>query len=266
MVLGYADVELLGKIASQKIEKYRILRYRDDYRIFVNNSQDGERILKCLTEVLLGLGLALHPTKTDVSGDVITSSIKEDKLKWMTRKHGGESLQKRLLIIHDHGTEYPNSGSLVVALDNYLKHLAGFTECDEPLPLISIVVDIAFHNPKTYVKCAAILSKFLSFIESDKEKRAVTEKIKHRFSLIPNTGQMQIWLQRISLQLQPNIEFDESLCQLVSGENVQIWNSDWISSIDLMHALDAGQVIDQKKLQSLDGIIPVEEVKFTSIY
>ena len=52
IVLGYADVELAGRIAQSDIIDYRILRYRDDYRIFVNNPTEGEVILKCLTEVM----------------------------------------------------------------------------------------------------------------------------------------------------------------------------------------------------------------------
>ena len=57
MVLGFADTELSVRIDSEKIKDFRILRYRDDYRIFVNNPQDGEHILKCLAEVMNDLGL-----------------------------------------------------------------------------------------------------------------------------------------------------------------------------------------------------------------
>ena len=79
MVLGYADSKLSARILAEKIGEYQILRYRDDYRIFVNNPQDGERILKCLTEVMIDLGLKLKPEKTRASSEVISSSIKEDK-------------------------------------------------------------------------------------------------------------------------------------------------------------------------------------------
>ena len=50
MVLGYADLELSKKLKAEPIGEYCILRYRDDYRIFVNSTQAGERILKLLTE------------------------------------------------------------------------------------------------------------------------------------------------------------------------------------------------------------------------
>lgn len=61
LVLGFADLELSEKIQSLEIKDYCILRYRDDYRVFINNPQDGERIIKLLTEVTIGLGLKLNP-------------------------------------------------------------------------------------------------------------------------------------------------------------------------------------------------------------
>ena len=42
IVLGYADLELSQKISSTTLNDYEILRYRDDYRIFTNNPQDGD--------------------------------------------------------------------------------------------------------------------------------------------------------------------------------------------------------------------------------
>ncbi len=54
-VLGYADTELTDKIKNAEIEDYKILRFRDDYRIFVNNRQDGERILKYVAEIMIEL-------------------------------------------------------------------------------------------------------------------------------------------------------------------------------------------------------------------
>ena len=123
IVLGYADTELTAKINKEQIEEYQILRYRDDYRIFVTTRQNGERILKCLTEVMIDLGLKLNPTKTDVSGEVVRSSIKGDKLSWLFGRQSDRNLQKQLLMIHDHSIEHPNSGSLAVNLDRYRKRL-----------------------------------------------------------------------------------------------------------------------------------------------
>ena len=128
MVLGYADSLLLAKIEEANVEDFQILRYRDDYRIFVNNSQDGEKILKCLTEVTIDLGLKLKPEKTSSSSEVVRSSIKEDKLDWLYRRTGDRMLHKQLLIIHDQNRKHPNSGSISRGLQDFDERLENVRE------------------------------------------------------------------------------------------------------------------------------------------
>ena len=250
MVLGYADTELTVRLKEEGIENYRILRYRDDYRIFVAARQDGERILKCLTKVMIDLGLKLNPNKTQLSSEVIQFSIKDDKLNWMFRKQTDQNLQRRLLIIHDHGLEHPNSGSLDTALNKYNRHLRKIVRYDNPLPLVGIVADIAFRNPRTYPIASAILSKRMSLLETDEEKRKVVSKLRRKFSQLPNTGHMDIWIQRICHSLDPKADFDEPLCKLVSIGSTQIWNNSWIDSPRLKSAIDPKKIISQKDASS----------------
>ncbi|CAG9931656.1 RNA-directed DNA polymerase [Candidatus Nitrotoga arctica] len=187
MVLGYADHELTLKLEKLGIQNYQILRYRDDYRIFINNPQDGEQILKAITEILIGLGLKLNPSKTTLSNQVIQGSIKIDKLHWIVQKQSAKNLQKHLLIIHDHAFQFPNSGSVVVALSSYYKRIVGFKKISESLmPLISIVVDIAYHSPRTYPIVSAILSKLISLLDNEEIKNDVIGKVKKRFNQLPN--------------------------------------------------------------------------------
>ena len=44
MVLGYADSQVSEVLASNDITDYKILRYRDDYRIFCNRKDELEKI------------------------------------------------------------------------------------------------------------------------------------------------------------------------------------------------------------------------------
>ena len=261
IVLAYSDDELSDQIKSQSIENYHILRYRDDYRIFVKNPQDGERILKCLTEVLTDLGMRLSSAKTQTSSEVIRASIKADKLAYIFRRQSDRKLQKHLLIIHDHAAQYPNSGSLVSALQKYHRLISKGQQPRFPLALISIVVDIAYRNPRTYSIAAAILSHLIQFLGSDEEKRAVINKIRKKCSLIPNTGYLDIWLQRISHRFSPDLEFDERLCQLVQRKDVQIWDNRWISSKDLLRAVDPRKIVDFDALRSIPSIVPTSEIE-----
>ena len=260
MMLGYADVELSKSIENSSLEDYYILRYRDDYRVFVNNSQDGEHILKCLAEVMADLGLQLNSAKTKVSNQVIRSSIKDEKLRWLGRKQCDKNLQKHLLIIHEHSTEYPNAGSLLKALRMYHKKLWKLEEFPRPLPLISIMVDIAYHNPKTHPVCAAILSKLFSFLRDKKEKLVIVKKIMEKFSEIPNTGHIQIWLQRFIWKINHEQKFSEPLCRLLyEEEKIQLWNHDWVDS-SLHNILNQTSIVDRQVLETLDLVISPEEV------
>ncbi len=85
------------------------------------------------------------------------------------------------------------------------------------------------------------------------------EKIKKKFDKLPNTGHMQLWLQRISIPVGDTLNYDEPLCKLAAGEDCQIWNSDWISSKKLKRALDAG-IVDRDQLDRLTKVVPVDEM------
>src|SRR5699024_2125516 len=56
IVLGYVDLLLVEKLSALHIEDYKIIRYRDDYRIFTNDSFEAEQITKYLSEILFSLG------------------------------------------------------------------------------------------------------------------------------------------------------------------------------------------------------------------
>ena len=261
IVLGFADTELSDRIDNEGIKDFQILRYRDDYRIFVNNPQDGERILKCLTEVMIDLGLKLKPEKTTTSHEVIQSSIREDKLDWLSRKTKEHALQEHLLIIHDHCVTHPDGGSLKPALHDFNERLQSAETCEFPLPLISMVVDIAYRSPQTYSISSMILSNLVTFLDTN-SKRNVIERIRRRFLALPNTGHMEIWLQRFSLLQDNEFDYKEPLCRLARQENAKLWNNDWISSKDLLNALDARTVVDieELKIAKANSVIQPKEV------
>jgi hypothetical protein len=260
LVLGYADLELSKRLSADGITEYRILRYRDDYRIFVNNPQAGEAILKTLTEVLIELGLKLNTSKTTGSQLVVNSSLKADKRAWLRGRQGDRNLQKHLLIIHAHGVDFPNAGSLTVALTHFHKRLNKIKRVQNPGVLISIVVDIAYSSPRTFPVCAAIISKLLSLLKTNTERVDVIKKIHAKLLQLPNTGHMEIWLQRISHSYEPRIDYKEKLCQLVKGKCAVLWNDKWIRSEKLKVALDPSAIIDKRKLRALKPVIKPKEI------
>lgn len=262
IILGYADSLLTKAIAKTSIEDYFILRYRDDYRIFVNNPQQCEEILKLLTNILAGLGLKLNPTKTKLTNQVIRDSIKEDKLYWTSNKNIENLwIQKQLMVIHELGMKFPNSGSLIRALYEFSQRVENFKILNEDvLPLISIVSDIAFHNPRAYSVTSKILSQLIILMENEALKLETVKKIANRLNKIPNTGHSQIWLQRITLPFTSHIKYEEKICHLVENENIGLlWNSEWLKKEIKIH-MERSRIIDRDKIKNLKEIIQDEEI------
>lgn len=309
IVLKYADLQLSDRLHTLKLdsEEYKILRYRDDYRIFVNNTEVADLIIKSLTEVLIDLGLKLNAQKTIASSNIIQSSIKPDKLNWLMVKNDNVSLQKRLLLLHKYSIDNVNNSILMeelqnifniinkkttVSYKNYFKSVNFTTEKltfnllnqmsylrkfsyplknkkqrfqsnENIIVLLSIVVDIAFLNPKTYSISSAIISQLIGHID-EKEQRNFITKMMKKFSSIPNTGHMQIWVQRAIRQFQKNFEtslydFEEPICKLVNGEDIQLWNNDWLID-DIKQIFDSNSIIDDEIINNLPVVIRWNEV------
>lgn len=84
LLLAYIDYKLVERLAEIKTDLvYKILRYRDDYRIFTNSPVDSALIQRELSILLRRYKLNIGDAKTSSSSDIITGAIKEDKLFWL---------------------------------------------------------------------------------------------------------------------------------------------------------------------------------------
>lgn len=265
IVLSYADLCLSVKLKNFEKQDFKILRYRDDYRIFVNSPQVADEIIKILTEVLIDLGLKLNSAKTISSNNVIQSSIKKDKMEWLAINKSAKTIQKQLLIIHQFSLKYPNSGTIVKELQSLSKKIRKRKEkiktTENIEVLISIVVDIALLNPRTYSISMTILSILFGLLDDIHLVELIVNKIMNKFQTIPNTGHIQIWLQRAIIKLplaQKN--FDESLCKLINNESIDLWNNDWLHGTHTQILKVRNNIIEQTILDSLDAEIQDDEV------
>ena len=76
---------------------------------------------------------------------------------------------------------------------------------------------------------------------------------------------MEIWLQRFSTKLYPDIEYTEPLCRLVRNESAAIWNSDWIDLPKLNNAIDPKKFIDKEELRKVGAVIPNKEIRLFDV-
>ena len=275
MVLGYADLKLTHSIDSfnennpnNQIEDYKILRYRDDYRIFTKQQEKAVIIAKLLSEVLQELNLKINNQKTFISTNIIKDSIKPDKQYWNASKRGDHMLQKHLLLIHSLSEKYPNSGSVSKALDKFYDRLYPLKQFKEGnlLVIISIMVDILYKNPRVYPVGCSILAKLLSLETDSTTKEDVISSIKNKFKVVPNIGHLQVWLQRMTLKTSPEENYTEKLCELVSGNSVEIWNIDWLKG-NIKAVFANNSIVDKNKLEEMSMIPEPNEIKiFNDLY
>lgn len=202
ILLTYLDSLLVQKLKSiDKGLDYKILRYRDDYRIFTLTKDTEDLIKKELILILQRHKLSLGESKTKSSSDIIKNSLKEDKLYWIEhdpviktgidkiytlpkkyfRKETFEmiyhnrvykaSIQKHLYIIKLFSDKYPNSGQLLKAFSEFEDRIKDLTYNDlensgsNIAVLISIVVDIIRNNPKTTEVGTKLLSVLFNKIK-----------------------------------------------------------------------------------------------------
>lgn len=262
IVLGYVDLLLTDKLNGLEKFDYKILRYRDDYRIFTNNSHLAEEISKYLSEILSDLGLKINADKTKSSNDLIKSAIKADKKHWILNKRIAGNKQKWLLQIYFLSENYPNSGTIDTEMREFLKVLEKSKKTDyDIITLISLTTQIAIRNPRVIPTSIAILSIFLSKVKKGKEKKELVENIKKSFTSIPNSSFIMIWFQRLYLTIDKAITFEEALCRKVNDKKSEIWNSEWLNN-GLRNILEETEIIDYEMVKKSKAKLSKTEFKF----
>ncbi len=266
LVLAYIDNELFKKLKKNseiKPDDYYILRYRDDYRIFVRKPHQGEIIIKTLSETLAELGMNLNTVKTKKSENIIIDSIKPDKLASF---HGPKNiiidentLRKELLMIYELGIKFPNCGSVSQRLNKIDKEVDTRLFDEHKEEIVSILANIVFDNPRSIFIAMSLIAKAIKSLNHSKVK-IILDKLFRKFSLLPNSGHLEIWLQRITIAHKINFNYKEKLCLKVNGKRIDLFNTDWILSVEIRKIIKKTQIINQKTIKNLDKIIIRKEV------
>lgn len=200
IVLGRVDLQITEQIGNQT--DFRVLRYRDDYRIFANSDVKAESILKVISDNLRSVGMKLGVSKTIVSSNVVEGAIKQDKLAGIELQDLGKSnaktLQKQLLRLHSFGRRFPNSGALRRLVSEFHSEIVKQKEVPDDLEVqIAIATDIAMISPQAFPAVAGILSHLISLADSS-EKEGLWSRVREKMRRVPYNGYMEIWLQRVT--------------------------------------------------------------------
>jgi hypothetical protein len=266
------EVEMLIQHHEKENEiklDYKILRYRDDYRIFSKSSKDWEIVLKIISEVLMNYGMALNSQKTFSSSDIISSSVKDDKWHYMLEiwNRTKDSFRQKLLKVYDLWKRYPNAWSVKKALSSIKKDMNKYKfrkERSNHTLIISTLISIWINSPASFHLCIWIISVLLEkYSDTDREK--IINDISKKVSILPNNCFLEIRLQRLTAKSSIkyvwtnykilNWVYEET--QLFDYE-VIIW--DWDPKVFETIPKYSFSYIDQNKLQSAWKIIWNEEI------
>ena len=207
LLLRYIDTLLVQELEGEDID-YKILRYRDDYRIFTQNKEDEKKIKKKLVSILCRHKLSISENKVKNTDDLIIDSLNADKVYWIEndpnvnikvdwklffkyKKKGRfafpirvykTSIQKHLIIIKLFADRFPNSGQLIKALKEFEKRIIKLeyndfkklgTEIDV---LISIVFKIIENNPKVIDIGIKLLACLFNKIDNNNDKDVINRE------------------------------------------------------------------------------------------
>lgn len=271
IILGYADT-IISEKASQLLgnKKFHILRYRDDYRIFVNDISDGDTILKCISEVLIDFGFRLNTNKTYNCEDLISGSIKPDKLDAIKygnvpKKLSKKKLVDQLLVVQQISRDFPNTGTLKLRLSKILDAVQSKNFYYQQEFIVGLLIDIAYNNPNTFPVIASLVSSCIAKLPI-KSKKEILTRVENKMCNLSNIGLIEIWMQRIAIKFKFKLSLKEKLCKLVYGSQEQIFINDWISDNKLKTSIESGLFIDKNKMGKVKTVIERKEVQLFNNY
>ena len=300
IVLSYSDLLLSEALQQEGIvDGYEILRYRDDYRVFCNDKDTLEKISYILQSVLESLNFRMNSSKTFISDSIVTDSIKSDKLAYIYNtpifnKKGCDfdGLQKHLLYILMFARKHPNAGQVRTMLSDIDQRIierlkpkimkekvATLTgeewEISEKESVIhgrigeniramsAICTQIALENVSVTHYALRIISRMCDSIKDDDERSDIISKVCSKLINQPNSTYNKLWLQNMTYSQDVKngySPYDVRLCKLVMGEDVQLWNNQWLKP-ELTNDFPQYQVVNNETLAKVTPVITFRETR-----
>ena len=279
IVLAYADKQLEQALEERGIKGIRVLRYRDDYRIFSDSLDDLKVVTIVLHQVLGGLHLNLNASKTYISEDPLRDSVKKDKLARIERglekrDYAHSSIQKQLLVIQGFSVEFPNSGSVSVLLFDALYRVRGehkehkeeerFSR-ENLRVLIAITIDILMINPRWCYILITMLSYFVDSLPNREEKDKALDVVLKRLKQIPEGGHIEIWMAYLFLRQGKTLQrdyFSERLCFFLDKEEKcqNPWDISWLKD-EYAKDFPFRSICSNNWMPDGSSVIPIEEIE-----
>jgi RNA-directed DNA polymerase len=128
-------------------------------------------------------------------------------------------------------------------------------------PMAAIATQIAVENITAAHYALRIVSRLVDTLDDDDpDKKDIVRKVSNKLRNQRNTKYLEVWLQNITYS--SDKEKDEShyelpLCKLVMGEDVKLWNNDWLAQ-SLRDGLPYDQICSEETLKEVTPVIKIK--------
>lgn len=246
IVLGGIDIELSDRIKAEvkKGAAFKILRYRDDYRIFSSEYQIGHQIIKLLNDVLYSWNMKMNASKTSETSDIVSASVKPEKLEEICIAPALLSHQKSAMRIYTLSKKHPNTGLIAKYLTEYYDRLIKYqkklkngkikNEFDYEV-VLTIITMIGFYSPRYMPQVTALVTKIIEISDQGLDRQNIISRIINKFGDVPNTDFIDVWLQRITgIDDISAASFKSKITKVAINlrDNGELWNSNWLNVDD----------------------------------
>ena len=179
------------------------------------------------------------------------------------------SLQMEALYIYHFSKEFPNSGTLLKLLTVFSQRITRRNKDISELEanvLISILTEVALGSPKAFKILLHLISVLLEKLSTTEKREKTVQSIYDKFKIIPNIGELQVWMQHITYQMPNGIHYSEPLCKIVSGEQgISLWNNEWIRD-DLKLGFPQYTICTDWLRDHFTPVIDIDEVSLFDVY
>ena len=193
--------------------------------------------MKILNEVLYAWNMKMNTAKTSETSDIITSSVKPEKLEEIYTSPLQLPFQKSAMRIYQISKKYPNAGLVAKNLTDYFDRLKrGKRSKDFDFEVVvAIMTMIAYYSPKYMPQVASIITTIIQMSDTRVDRNMIISKIVDKFEYVPNTEFIDVWLQRITGADEINTyDFKSTITKVATAQqdNSVLWNSHWLNDDD----------------------------------
>jgi len=206
-----------------------------------------------------------------------------------------DGIQKHLIFLLLFGRKYPNSGQLRTMLSDLDKRIEkklkphketivwvigddgklkepddDEKEIEVPGKLVenvramsAVAVQIAIENVAVAHYALRVVSRMTNSLEP-KERNSIVNSVRDKLINQPNSTYTKLWLQNMtySTDVEQRHEpySDVSLCQMVMGHNVNLWDNSWLKP-ELVKGLPQKSVVNRDTLAKVTPVITFRETR-----